>query len=108
MIGQKETNYLDKYRELSKKQNEIEGMIGELRKICDSLKNWRETASKLAVIGSESRHPEWSEGRLKGVATLRMLLGEYESMMEQAMTLWSLLQPEEQTGLASPDSLKTS
>jgi hypothetical protein len=54
-----EESYLAKFRALHLKQAEIEAAASDLRSICESLKDWRKTAS---TLGSPGVHPQQSRG----------------------------------------------
>ena len=102
-MGKTELAYLMKCRELSAKQDRINGLIASLRKVCESLSNWRETAYQLCSPGSQGG---WSDGSLRELSTLRSELIQYHGLSVEASKLWDSLTPDEKTGLANPESLE--
>ena len=64
------------------KETQIVAIIFELRKICESLKDWKKTAVAIGSLGSSSTHPEWIGEKLDSIASVRNHLIEFNRLRE--------------------------
>jgi hypothetical protein len=104
-MNQSEETYLRDYRDAASKKTAIEGLIGTVHELCESLKDWQGTAAKMHATYSAT-DVGWSEERINSLASLRKLLWEYNLVVDRLARAWSEMKPEEKIGLCNPSALK--
>ena len=105
-MNEAEQLYLLKFRELTSKRSAIIRKIADLRKICETLKDWQKTAGELSNPGFGSLHIEWSDESLAGLTDLRLALKAYHLQAEGIEKTWKSLSADEKVGLADPGTLR--
>lgn len=103
-MNQNEEAYLKKYRALADQRSKIEGMIGSLSGICQSLKDWQKTAAALCMPGGD---PAWADDRLMELSALKSHLVVYYQQSEEIRKAWGLLAPDEKLGFSDPNTFRT-
>jgi hypothetical protein len=106
-LTEAEERYLDKIRELAAKNREIVGVIANMKRVCESLCDWQQTAADLASPDGASARDVWSADKIAALIGLQKRLVEYDQLMKTVETLWENLEVLQKDGLASPDTLKT-
>jgi hypothetical protein len=101
-MSQPELAYLFKFRDAAKEQVSIEQALQNLAKLCDSLKDWKDTAAKLA----SQYPPEAWQAEPPSLTALRNSLVYYARLHAEAESLWNRIPAESRIGLAAPGSAK--
>jgi hypothetical protein len=103
-MKREQVNYVEDYRETARKKQEVTNAIADLKGICTSLGNWRETAARLASpMGMMS--DDWSNEKLQCTFKLHRLLVNYHQLRERLGSAWHGMTDEERVGLADPYTL---
>ena len=104
-MHEKESSYLEAYRELKAKKDALTDLTGKIRKVAASLEKWEHTAAEMGNLYFEDNKPEWREETLRSFHNLRSLLIEYRTMAQALLKQWSKLPAENRVGLNEPGTL---
>jgi hypothetical protein len=102
-----ELDYLANFRALAAKRDQINKAVSDLRAVCESLKNWRQTAAALGMPDVLGKRPEWDDAGVDRLRGLKQLFLDYHKLSQEVQAAWGLLPESSRLGLANPSELST-